>query len=85
MKCAVPRRFYDWKGTKEARQRGLVLRDSVKYRSELPNVQNFVADNAPVRDPLFDELDARHFLRNAKIIEPRLRFVEAVEGNGVRD
>jgi hypothetical protein len=59
------------------------LRDSVKYRSELPNVQNFVADNAPVRDPLFDELNARHSLRNAKIIEPRFRFLEAVEGNGV--
>jgi len=73
------------KGTKEARQRWLVLCDSVKRRSELPNVQNFFADNAPIRDPLFDELDARHFLRNSKIIEPHFRFFEAVEGNGVCD
>ena len=65
--------------------KGIAVGCSVKYRSELPNVQNFVADNAPVRDPLFDELNARHFLRNSKIIEPRFRFCEAVEGNGVCD
>ena len=81
MKSVVPRRFENRKGTKEARQRWLVLRDCFKDGRflPLPLFDCCFVDYAPVRDFLFKKLNERNCCRYVATVEAPFRRVAVCE------